>query len=280
MIRATGLSSASSASSQHSATSTPSAGAQLVGVPRRADGPDVEALEALLAQYRPRLFFTQSVAHNPTGTDLTPAKAFRILQLAEKYDLRIVENDPLADFKPPSAPRLCSLDQLARTIYVGSFSKSFPAALRVGFIAGASELASDLADVKALVHISSSEYCERAVDAILTDRRRYQRHLARLRERLAAATAQAMRLFDSVGAEIFARNPETLYLWAALPGVEDSALFAEKLLPSKVVMAPGRIFCVDSQAPSRWFRFNVGLVGNPRFAALLRAALARTPLRV
>ena len=72
--------------------------AEVLGVPRLHDGPDLEALEQLLITQRPRLFFTQSLAHNPTGSDLSAAKAFRVLQLAQKYDLLIVENDPLADF--------------------------------------------------------------------------------------------------------------------------------------------------------------------------------------
>lgn len=76
------------------------AGAQMLAVPRLADGPDLDVLERLLIAERPRLFFTQSLAHNPTGSDISPAKAFRVLQLAQKYDLLIVENDPLADFKP------------------------------------------------------------------------------------------------------------------------------------------------------------------------------------
>ena len=69
----------------------------------------------------------------------------RVLQLAQKHDLLIVENDPLADFKPTALPRLAALDQLERTIYIGSFSKSFSAALRVGFVACGADLASDLA---------------------------------------------------------------------------------------------------------------------------------------
>ena len=90
------------------------AGARIVGVPLLADGPDLEALERLLAALRPRLFFTQSVAHNPTGSDLTAAKALRVLQLAEKHNLMIVENDPLADFKPTSAPRVRSPSALTK----------------------------------------------------------------------------------------------------------------------------------------------------------------------
>lgn len=250
------------------------AGAHIVGVPRLADGPDLEALEQLLIVHKPRLFFTQSVAHNPTGSDLTAAKAFRVLQLAQKYDLMIVENDPLADFKPTSAPRLSSLDQLERTIYIGSFSKSFSAALRVGYIACGADLASDIADLKALIHVSSSEYSERTVDVILSEGH-YQRHIQRLRERLAAATQSALQIFDAVGAEVFTRNPQSLYQWVALPGVQDSLAFAQQMLPRKIVMAPGRIFSVDFAATSRWSRFNVGAVTDPRFAKALHKALVQ-----
>jgi len=248
------------------------ADARIIGVPRLADGPDLEALEALLPAHKPRLFFTQSVAHNPTGSDLAAGKAYRVLQLAQKHDLLIVENDPLADFKPTSMPRLAAIDQLDRTIYIGTFSKSFSAALRVGFIACDADLASDLADLKALVHGSSSEYCERTVDVILSEGH-YQRHVGRLRQRLGAATDNAVQLFESMGAKVFARTPQSLYLWATLPGVEDSLQLTRELLPQKVVLAPGRIFCLDSAAVSPWSRFNVGAVVDPRFAKALQAAL-------
>jgi DNA-binding transcriptional MocR family regulator len=252
------------------------AGATIVGVPRQADGPDVDALQQLLAVHKPRLFFTQSVGHNPTGSDTSAAKAYRILQLAQKNDLLLVENDPLADFKPTSAPRLSALDQLERTIYIGTFAKSFSAALRVGFVACSPDLASDLADLKALIHVSSSEYCERTVDVILSEGH-YQRYLAKLRGRLSAATESALKLFDSIGADIFVRPASSLYLWAALPGVPDSLEFAKELLGTHIVLAPGRVFRVDSAAVSPWSRYNVGAVGDPRFGKALRSALKRPP---
>lgn len=252
------------------------AGARILGVPREADGPDLAALEQLLITHKPRLFFTQSVAHNPTGSDTSPAKAFRILQLAQAHNLLIVENDPLADFKPMASARLSSLDQLERTIYIGSFSKSFSAALRVGFIACGADLASDLADLKALVHVNSSEYCERTLDVILSEGR-YQRHLARLRERIGAATLRAQALLDELGASIFVRTPHSLYLWAALPGEPDSLALARELLPQGVVLAPGRIFCVDSAKPSPWSRFNVGALAEPKVRAALLETLGRGP---
>ena len=250
------------------------AGAVIVGVPRLADGPDLEALEQLLAVHRPRLFFTQSIGHNPTGSDTSAAKAHKVLLLAQRNDLLLVENDPLADFKPTASPRLSALDQLERTIYIGTFAKSFSAALRVGFVACSPDLASDLADLKALIHVRSSEYCERTVDVILSEGH-YQRHLAKLRARLSAATESALDLFDSVGANVFVRPSSSLYLWAELPGIADSLELAKELLQEKIMLAPGRIFRVDPAAVSAWARYNVGAVGDPRFGKALRSALKR-----
>ncbi|MDR7947062.1 aminotransferase-like domain-containing protein [Achromobacter aegrifaciens] len=250
------------------------AGARMLGVPRLADGPDVAALEALLQREKPRLFFTQSLAHNPTGSDISLAKAYRVLQLSERYNLMVVENDPLADFKPTSAVRLSALDQLERTIYIGSFSKSFSAALRVGFIACNAALASDLADLKALVHVSSSEYCERMVDVMLREGH-YERHLVRLRQRLEAATGHALQVLDALGAGVYTRPTSSLYLWSTFPGVEDSLKLAADLIPEKVTMAPGRVFSVDPTAVSPWSRCNVGAVGSPRFLATMRQHLAQ-----
>ncbi len=248
------------------------AGARIIGVPRQHDGPDLVALEQLLVQHRPRLFFTQSVAHNPTGADISAGKAYRVLQLAQEHDLLLVENDALADFKPTAAARLSALDQLERTIYIGSFSKSFSASLRVGFIACSADLASDLADLKALIYANTSEYCERMLDVILSEGR-YQKHLARLRSRLAAATGQALQLLHEVGATVFVQPSQSMYLWATLPGVADSQELTRELLRQKILLAPGRLFSVDSDSVSPWSRFNVGAVADPQVGPALRDAL-------
>ncbi|MBV8465525.1 MAG: PLP-dependent aminotransferase family protein, partial [Burkholderiales bacterium] len=136
-------------------------GARLFGVPRNAAGPDLAVFEQLLAEHKPKLFITNSVLHNPTGTSLNRATAFRILQLAEKYDLTIVEDDIYSDFQVGPGERLAALDQLQRVIYVGAFSKTLSANLRVGFIATNSRRAQDLCDLKLLTSISSSEVAER-----------------------------------------------------------------------------------------------------------------------
>ena len=105
-------------------------GMRPIGVPRGGDGLDVERLEALAKEHRPKLFMTNSVLHNPTGTSLGAADAFRVLRLAEAHDFHIVEDDILADLHPGRAHRIAQLDQLNRVIYVGSFSCSFDARMK------------------------------------------------------------------------------------------------------------------------------------------------------
>ena len=109
--------------------------AVLHGVPRLHDGPDMDALAELARQHRPKVFFTQSLAHNPSGGTLSLSKAHRLLQLAQQYDFLVVEDDAFADLMPADAPRLATLDQLERVVYVSSFSKTLSAGLRAGYIA-------------------------------------------------------------------------------------------------------------------------------------------------
>ena len=244
-------------------------GAEIAGIPRQADGPDLEVLEQVLIRKRPRLFFVQSVGHNPTGSDLSDAKARRLLELAEKYNLLLVEMDPLADLKPHAPARLSALDQLQRTIYIGSFSKSLSAALRVGFIACSADMASELADLKSIVHVSSSEYAERTVDAVLRERT-YPKHLVALNVHLAQATRQSQQLLADAGARFFCAPAQSLYMWVRFDGLDDSLALSEYLTAEQITVAPGRIFSVDPGIASPWMRLNSGLVVHDKFQAMLR----------
>jgi len=245
-------------------------GANMVGVPRMIDGPDIGALEELLKTHRPKLFFTQSVGHNPTATDTSAAKAHRILQLAESYDLIVVENDALADLKPRSMTRISTLDQLRRTIYIGSFAKSVSAALRIGFLACDPALASDLADVKMLTHVSSSEYCERTLEAILTDGH-FLRHTNHMQQRLRRATEAGIATLTRLGAHIFKESEQSLYLWASLPGHEDSIQFAKAMIEQGVILAPGTVFSPNPEKASPFCRYNVAYLSDPRFVKALES---------
>ena len=246
-------------------------GINLIGVPRTQDGPDTSALEALLAQHQPKLFFTHSVLHNPTACNLTPATAFRILQLAEKHNFLVVEDDTYADFHPGNATRLAQLDQLRRVIYVGSFSKTLSANLRVGFLACDMDLAAKLTDVKIITCVATSEFAERLVYLMLIEGH-YRKFLERVQGRLADATARTLRLLEKSGLNVYAEPKGGMFVWAEAPGINDSAQLATQAAQEGVMLAPGNIFRPQMQ-PSPWLRFNIAYALDPRLERFLGDAL-------
>lgn len=248
-------------------------GARMLAVPRLADGPDMQVLEQHLREHTPKLFFIQSVGHNPTGSDISPAKAHRLVQLAQAHGVILVDDDALADFKPASAIKVSALDQLSRSLYVGSFSKSVSAALRVGFIAGSKELIDELGDLKMLLHTSSSEFCERTVDVVLMEGH-FLRHQLRLQERLKEATAQGLQLLDEIGAQVFCRPEQSLYLWARFAHLNDARELTRYLLPKGFMIAPGHIFSPEQSRINPWTRLNVAYLNDTRLKAVFKDASA------
>lgn len=244
-------------------------GARMLPVPRLPDGPDIQVLEQHLRLHKPKLFFIQSVGHNPTGSDISPGVAHRLVQLAQAHNFILVDDDALADFKPASAIKVSALDQLRHSLYVGSFSKSVSAALRVGFIAGSKELIDELGDLKMLLHTSSSEFCERTVDVILMEGH-FLRHLIRLQERLKAATTAGLQMLDEIGAQVFCRPEQSLYLWARFKHIDDAWELTRQLLPKGFMIAPGHIFSPEQSRINPWTRLNVAYLNDPLLMAVFK----------
>ena len=243
-------------------------GVNLVGVPRLADGPDIAALRAAAAQHRPKLFFVQPVLQNPTGTDIPPQGLHRILQTAAEFDFRVVEDDTYGDLALNQGPRLATLDQLERVIYVRSFSKTLSGSLRAGMLAAPPAIVEELTNVKILSCITTSEFIERFVYRVLVEGH-YRRYIDRLQERFATARAATQKLFARHGLEIFAMPSGANFLWARFPDVEDSTALVPRAREKGILLGAGRAFRPNLE-PTPWMRFNVTLCGDPRVAQFLR----------
>jgi len=251
-----------------------SLGARLVGVPRTPEGPDIAVLEDRLHTYRPRLYFTTGALHNPTGTSISPACAHRLLRLAERFDVTVVEDDVYGDLQP-ELTRLASLDQLQRVIYLSSFSKTLAAPLRVGYLAGPPVLVEKLTDLKLLTAVTSSEMNERVVQQVLREGH-YRRHLNRLRARLHDARERVLGRFEALGLEVYGEPRHGLFLWCRLPGWADASVLARQAGEQGIVLAPGCIFRPD-QGISPWLRFNVAFAGESVLYRFLENALRAGP---
>jgi DNA-binding transcriptional MocR family regulator len=243
-------------------------GARLLGVPRNADGPDIAALEQFAKEHRPRIYFTQSVMHNPTGTNMSPHVGFRVLQLAEKFDFLVVEDDIFCDLQVRKTPRLAALDQLDRVIYARSFSKTLSGSLRVGFLAARQPIAEDLADVKMLTSITSSQFNERLLYGMLVDGH-YRKFLSRLHKSLDEARLAAIHAFASRGMNLLVEPEAGMFLWARFPHVDDALTLVDSATENGIMLAPGVVFRPHLQ-PSPWMRFNVTTCAHPRVQRWLK----------
>jgi DNA-binding transcriptional MocR family regulator len=238
-------------------------GAKVVGIPRLADGPDLAQLAQLAALHKPKLYVINSVLHNPTSTSLSAAKAFQVLRLAEEHGFTIVEDDIYCDLHPGSAvqpaTRLAALDQLQRVIYLGGFSKSMAANLRVGFIATSAEWAQRLADRKMLATLTSSDIGERVVYKVLSEGL-YRKHLDRIRARLDTVRGKSLRQMERVGLKVDTPPQAGMFAWADCG--RDTNFMAERAMAEGLLLAPGSLFS-PSQLPSTRMRLNVAAMQDP-----------------
>jgi DNA-binding transcriptional MocR family regulator len=237
-------------------------GVEMLAVPRNPDGPDVAVLEGLAAAHQPKVYFTQSVMHNPTGTDMSPHVAFRVLQAAERHNFTVVEDDIFCDLQVKATPRLATLDQLTRVIYARSFSKTLSGSLRVGFVACAQDIANELADIKMLTSITTSPFTERLIYLMLVDGH-YRKYLSRLHERLGEARLNVVRAFERIGLELFAEPRDGMFVWARFPHIDDSLALGEASQRDGIMLAPGTVFRPHLER-SPWMRFNAAVCEDKR----------------
>jgi len=235
-------------------------GAKIVGVPWNSDGPDTLIMEELIREHRPRLFFTNTILHNPTGASISQAVAYRMLQLAEKYDMILVEDDIYGDFHPSNVTRLATLDQLNRVIYVSSYSKTVSASLRVGFFACNADLAANLCDVKLLTGLTTSEISERLMYQLLTEGH-YRKHMDKLKSKLLASRQNVISRLESLGFAMHCDPEGGMFVWARLAEECNAAEIAGLAAGKGIMLAPGNMFR-PHQEPSPWFRFNVAHCGD------------------
>jgi DNA-binding transcriptional MocR family regulator len=246
-------------------------GARLVGVPRKADGPDIEALERLAAQHKPKLFIINSAVHNPTGHTLSAGAAYDVLRIAERHDFMLVEDDTYADLHPGNALRLAVLDRLNRVILVGGFSKMLAASLRVGYVAASPALAQQLTDLKMLAGLTSSELGERVIHRVLAEGQ-YRRHIERVRGKVDAARERCMRMLAKLGLQVHEEPRAGMFVWADCG--RDSEALARAAAEENMLLAPGSLFS-PTQAPSTRMRFSVSMADNDQAWRLLERLMRR-----
>jgi 2-aminoadipate transaminase len=102
----------------------------------------VDELEQVVRRERPKLIYTIPDFQNPSGTTLSLDRRKRLVEIATRHRVPILEDDPYGElrYKGEALPRLAALDTVGIVIYLSTFSKTFSPGMRVGWAVASDEL--------------------------------------------------------------------------------------------------------------------------------------------
>lgn len=229
-------------------------GAHIIGAPIDADGVDVDKLEALIEEHKPKLVYLIPTFGNPSGATLSLARRQRILEIAARTKTLIVEDDPYGElyFDTPPPPSLLALsdgvpgsrDWLA---HCGSFSKILSPGLRVGWMIAPPELLAKATMCKQFSDAHTSNLTQ-AICAHYLTLNRLNPTLAVVRKTYAErARVMAESLRRELGDAIEFNQPwGGMFFWARLTGANgqpaNAAEFAKRAIDKLVAFVPGAPF--------------------------------------
>ncbi len=231
-----------------------------LGVPVRTEsgpgmtpGVDVSAIEAVLMQNRVKVIVLTPDFHNPTGTTLPVAERRRLLELAARFQVPIIEDHIYARLRARGerVPSLKQLDRSNLVIQIDSFSKiAFPG-LRVGWIVAPASVIDRLRLVKQATNLHTGQLGQ-AILAEYMRRGLLSRHLERTRK---AYSARLAALEHVLGRHMphgtkWTRPEGGMSVWVELPPGFDANELLIHARERGVVFSPGRYFYLQNPMPN------------------------------
>ncbi|MDP3425206.1 MAG: PLP-dependent aminotransferase family protein [Burkholderiaceae bacterium] len=250
-------------------------GAELISAPIDGDGVQTDALEALIAEHRPKLVYLIPTFGNPSGATLSLERRQKVLELAVKYNTLVVEDDPYGDLyfdqaPPPSLLALSDSVPGSRELlaHCGSLSKVLSPGLRVGWMVAPPELLGKATMCKQFSDAHTSTFAQ-ATAAQYLAAGRLPATLAKVRavyaER-AHTMCQALRA-DLGDAVTFVPPQGGLFVWARLSGVGGKTAngndLAKRAIEQGVAFVPGTPFYAN-QPDHATFRVSFATVGTDK----------------
>ena len=146
-------------------------GAQLMTVPVDEHGMDVEAIGRICQQMPVRMVYVTPHHQHPTTVMMPAERRLRLLQLAQQYEFCILEDDYDYDFHYDSHPilPLAAADVGRNVVYVGSLSKVFSPALRIGYVVAPAEIIEAMSNLRRIIDRQGDHLLEAAVAVLFRD---------------------------------------------------------------------------------------------------------------
>ena len=234
--------------------------AKLVGVPMESDGMNIEKLEeALKNNPNAKFIYTIPNFQNPSGITMSLEKRHAVYELAKKYQILILEDNPYGDlrYEGEYIPAIKSFDEDGLVMYAGSFSKVISPGMRVAYVIGPQPVIQKMVVCKQGADVHTNIWSQIVCYEFMHNYD-FNAHLEGLRKiytkkRQVLLDAMEKNLKPYITWDDFNGG---LFAWCHLPEGVDMIDFCNQAVKRKVCVVPGTAFLTDENDPCDAFRIN------------------------
>ena len=236
------------------------AGCKAVTVPVDEEGLMCEYLEPLIVQHKPKFIYVNSSFHDPTGVVLSTRRRQKLLDLANRYRIPIVEEDAASElaFDEESMPiTLKAMDTHDNVIYIYSFSLTFIPGLSLAFVVAPEKLIKSLSYLVSLRMISLDWMSQKLLTGFMREGL-YRETIQTIRELNRAKAAVMCAFLDRLKpfGVTYQRPKGGVYVWCTLPAELDGRDVAQRCMKRGVSMIPGDVFYPNRNGGFHQLRLN------------------------
>lgn len=258
-------------------------GANFASVEMDEDGMKMDALEeALKANPNTKLIYTVPNFQNPTGRTMTEERRKQLAELAEKYDVYVLEDNPYGEirFAGQHVPAVKSFDKSGHVFYMSTFSKTLAPGFRLGWLVADKNVVNKLTVLKQSADLHTDNLAQFAVAQFFADNdvNAHVKEISALYGKRKDLMLEGIKKYFPEGVKY--TDPEGgMFLWVEVPGVDDTVELFKECLEHDVAFVPGDPFFAGEVQPGA-FRLNYSNmkedqieVGLKRLGAALTAAV-------
>ena len=258
-------------------------GAKFASVEMDEDGMKMDALEeALKANPNTKLIYTVPNFQNPTGRTMTEKRRAQLAELAEKYDVYVLEDNPYGEirFAGEHVSAVKSFDKSGHVLYMSTFSKTLAPGFRLGWLVADKKVVDKLTVLKQSADLHTDNLGQFAVAQFFADNDvdAHVKEISDLYGKRKDLMLEGIKKYFPEGVKY--TDPEGgMFLWVEVPGVDDTVELFKECLEHDVAFVPGDPFFAGEAQPGA-FRLNYSNmkedqieVGLKRLGAALTAAV-------
>lgn len=224
------------------------------------DGINLDQVEQLIKTVpNVKMLYLIPTFQNPAGITTSLEKRKAVYELARKYDLIILEDNPYGElrFAGEDVPTIKSFDTDGRVIYFGSFSKILSAGMRVGFFCAPEPVAQKMVVAKQVEDVHTNIFFQMICHRFMSeyDMNGHIEKIKKLYRHKCTLMLECLDKYMPDGVK-YTRPEGGLFLWCTLPCGITLDEFIKKSVASSVFVVPGTAFNCDTEAKSSSFRLN------------------------